>query len=150
MENIEGLKKLAMGNKDEILKQLKKKGIDPKKLQETFLEEKKKLLKATRANNKTVVLVTPGRQLKQKSVSPQVTQEVATSLLNAKECVGVSCSRLSVGDLSEKTIKIWYDPTVASKNKLASQLVGFDVGGSLLIVCEEGDLKESDIQKLLS
>ena len=151
-ETLENLKKTALGKKDQILREMKKKGIDPKELRDTFEKEKKRLAAVARTNSKKAVLITQGRQLKTKSVPKDFTPENANSVLNAVSCAGMSCSRLCIGSLSDKTIKIWYDPNVANKNKRATNLVGFEVGGSLLIVSEDGDITEEEIlevEKLL-
>ena len=139
-ETIEKFKKIATDKKDEILKEMKKQGINPKDI----AKQTRKLASLTKSKTKKAVLVTATRQVKTKEVPVDLTESSAKTVLNLTEVVGVSCSRLS----SEKTIKIWYDPNNGGKNKRATKIVGFDVGGSLLITDEEGDLTEEDFLEL--
>lgn len=139
------LKKVVFDKKDQIMKEMKRKGIKPKEIKEKFIEGKKKLLALTKPQTKKAVIITPSRQMKTKNVPVNFTVESANSSLNAISAVGMTCSQLCIGNLSEKTIKIWYDPTISNKNKRATKIAGFEIGGSLLITCDEGDLTEEDL-----
>lgn len=152
-EALDDLKKTFLGKgdqfakkiKDEISKEMKRKGVNQKEIKEKFTEVKKELAALSKVETKKAILITSSRQMKTKNVPKDFSEDSAKSILNCTTVVGMSCTRLSVGNLSGKTIKVWYDPNVLSKNKRATKIVGFLVGGSLLITCDEEDLTEEDL-----
>lgn len=152
-ESLDNLKKTFAGKgdqfakkiKDQIAKEMKRTGAKPKEIKEKFTEVKKELAALSKTPTKKAVLITASRQLKTKNVPQDFSENSAKSILNCTSAVGMSCTRLSVGSLSEKTIKIWYDSSILSKNKRATNIAGFTIGGSLLITCDEGGLTEEDL-----
>lgn len=145
-EKIKEAKKLAQSEKGkEILNACANKGIDSKVMRETYLAkqlETKGLSKDT-TNKKVAVLITTSRQLKLRNIPLNNVSECADKIINSNQRpVELSCSRLAIGPLQGKTIKVWCDTTRKGKNRRLSKILGFNVAGDGLIIMEEGDLTE--------
>jgi hypothetical protein len=145
-DRMEQARKLAMGNQgNQIMKQMKKKGINPQDLKKQLEEQQKALRKMGPINStKRAVLITTSRQLKMRDVSTSSVQESVKHIINSGNAVEMSCSRMASGQLLGKTIKAWYDPQRQGKNTRASKIVGFPIAGNLLVIMDEGDLNEMD------
>jgi hypothetical protein len=96
------------------------------------------------AKTKKVIFITANRVLKVKSIPDAMISVSAGSLLKCTDPIELSCSRLALGPLTGKTIKVWYDPSAPGRARRSSKILGFSVGSSLLIVMDEGDLTEKD------
>ena len=141
---MEQARKLAMGGQgDKIMKEMKKRGINPKAMK-AQVSKQKKVLRAlkTPTITKQVVLITTSRQARSRRLPLDNILPSVSNILKCSEPVELSCSRLAQGPLAGKTIKVWYNPENIGKNRRATKLVGFPVGGEIIIVMEEGDLTE--------
>lgn len=126
-----------------IMSQMKDKGINPAKLQTQAKNMMKKA--SSKGQQRKCVLVTTSRKYKSRNVSCIDTKTSVSGILLTPTPVEISCSRLAVGNLENKTIKIWYNPNAQGKNRLASKLAGFPIGGEIIVFCPDCDLTETDI-----
>ena len=122
---------LATNQGQAIMNVLKDKGFDLNKISSAEVKSIK---------GKKAVVVTASRQIKIKEVPAGDQKKVIDNLINCKEPIQISCSRLARGPYDGKTFKVWHDPKVTAKNRLASKILGFPVSGAILIVMEEGDI----------
>lgn len=149
-ELMEQARKFANGGQGgQILKEMQKQGVDTDTIRDQMKDQQKMMREMLASKpHKTIIHITSSRQLKSKNIACDSIQESACRFLKCKEPVELSCSRLATGSLTGKTIKIWYDPRQPSKNKRASKIVGFPVGGDLIIIMEEGDLNETQFLEI--
>jgi hypothetical protein len=82
-----------------------------------------------------VVYITASRQIKSKSVPVASLTETIRKVTMTDEF-----SPLSHTLYGGKVVDAYYCPTIKSKNRLASQILGKDVGGDVLLVWSQGDL----------
>jgi len=150
---LEDLRKLTMGTQGkQIIDEMRRKGVDLD-LMKSQLIERQKLLKKPSANPRKCVLITGNRQLKMRTVEPGLESLTATKIIQSGTPVEFSCSRLAIGPLSGKTIKVWCDPNRKGSNKRLAKILGFPVAGEALIIMYDGDLTEQDFisaEKLLN
>lgn len=146
-EMMEQARKFAMGGQGEqMMKEMQKRGIDPHKMRAQVLEQQRALkgLSKKTGTTKKVVFITAGRKMKIRDIQPESIKLSAGVILQTTTALEISCSRLAQGPLAGKTIKVWYDPMSKTKNRRASKIVGFPIGGDILIVMDEDDLTEKD------
>jgi hypothetical protein len=147
-EMMDQARKLAMGGQgNQILKKMQQAGMNSRATKDRILKQQRALNKTlgkSDAKTKKALLITQSRVLKSRSVPVHVTSANVIAILQCSDPVQLSCSRLALGPLSGKTIKIWYDPSNTSKNRRTSRILGFPVGGAMLIVMDEDDLTEAD------
>lgn len=159
-EMMEQARKLAMGGQgDQIMREMQKRGMDPRAMRSQLLEQQRairgmgssKAADATKQSSalsgqrtKQIILINKSRQIKVRKVPSNSVGLSAASILKTDNPVELSCSRMAQGPLSGKTIKAWYNPEDRGKNRRATKVVGFPVGGEVIVVMEEGDLTEKD------
>lgn len=146
---MEKARKMAMGGQGEhIMKEMQKRGMDPHAMRAQVLEQQRMLRGLTKSSTATkqAILITKSRQIKTRQIALDSgsIQMSAAAILKAASPVDLSCSRLARGPLAGKTIKAWYDPEQGGVNRRAKKIVGFPVGGEILIVMEEGSISEKD------
>lgn len=149
-EMIEQAKKYATGTQGKQIKEeMVRKGIDNKEMK-LKMEQQKKLY--NEANNKAkgegkkAIIITSSKIVKSKDIHIKILKTEVPKIIGCENPVELSCSRLAVGPLQGKTIKIWYDPNRKGNNSRASKIVDFKIAGELLIIMEEGDLTENDFK----
>ncbi|CAH6420061.1 Hypothetical protein HVR_LOCUS1086 [uncultured virus] len=147
-EMMEQARKLAMGGQGEqIMKEMQKRGMDPHAMRAQIMEQQR-MLRGTGGNTsdatQQVILINKSRQLKIRKISPASLQLSVSGILRAPSPVELSCSRLAQGPLAGKTIKVWYDPEQPGVNRRSKKILGFGVGGDIIIVMMEGNLSEKD------
>ena len=135
------------GSVSNIMSEMKDKGMDPHKIQ----SQAKKAMKtaSSKGPQKKVVLVTTSRKFKSRSISTTDIKSSICTILLTPSPVELSCSRLAIGPLDGKRVKIWYNPSAPGKNRLASKLVGFPIGGEIVITSPDTDIVDSDIISIL-
>lgn len=147
-EAMQQARNIAMGSQgQQIRKEMQRRGINPQAMRKQLLE-KQRALKGTSAkvsdDAKSVIVITSSRQIKSRKLSPASLSFSAASILRAEAPVELSCSRLAKGPLAGKSIKIWYDPNQQGKNRRATKIIGFPVGGDMLVLVDGEDLSEKD------
>lgn len=145
---IEQAKKLAQsGQSERIIKEMQKRGMNPHTMK-AEMEAQRKVARnlQTKALGvmKKAIIITLNRQLKSRGIPAGSDETVVRSIIHSQTPVEISCSRLALGPLAGKTIKVWYDATLKGKNKRATKIVGFPVAGDIIIHCEDEDLTEED------
>ena len=147
-EMMEQARKLAMGGQgDQIMKEMKKRGLDPRVLKAQMREQQKALRGLENKNiadTKQVVLITTSRQVKTRKLPNDNYLPNIKTILKCNDPVELSCSRLAQGPLSGKTIKVWYNPEHTGKNRRATKIVGFPIGGEIIVIVEEDNLTETN------
>lgn len=155
---MEQARKLAQGGQgDQIKREMLKMGMDPRQMQVQLKEQRRQQRSLDKLlgkvdNNKRVVLITSSRQLKGRMFSSTSFRESIAHAVHTLNPVELSCSRLAVGPLEGKTVKLWYNPERKGKNQRSSKIIGFPIAGEAVIVMDEGDLTEemvSAAEKLL-
>lgn len=144
---LEQARKLVSGGQgDQIIREMKKKGLDPVKMRKDIQKQQKLVRKTVNAQQETIqgLLITASRQIRVKKIPLKDIKSSVISLIKCPNPVELPCSRLEQGPLANKSIKIWYNPDHAGKNKRASKIIGFPMGGEILILSEIGDLSEKD------
>ena len=150
-EMMEQAKKYALGEQGEKIKrEMEKKGMNNRDMKQQALQQKKlyhQLDAKKKGELKKVLLITSAKKLEIKSIH---SNDIATDAKKLVTCDAIefSCSRLSLGPLSDNQFKVWYDPNIKFKNNRASKIIGFDIGGPLLIIMEEGDLDRDKFIKV--
>lgn len=147
-EMMEQARKMAAGGQGQnIMREMQRRGMDPHALRAQAANQRKALKglggKSSEAT-KQVILITKTRQLRVRKISPNSIQLSAANILHVPNPVELSCSRLAQGPLDGKVIKVWYDPDQRGVNRRARKIVGFPVGGDILIVVNDEDLTEAD------
>lgn len=147
-EVMQQARNMAMGAQgQQIRKEMQRRGINPQAMRKQLLEQKRALqgTSAQVSSDATAaIIVTTSRQVRTRKLSQASLSLSAAAILHAEAPVELSCSRLAKGPLTGKSIKIWYDPNHPGKNKRTSRIIGFPVGGEMLIVVEGEDLSEKD------
>lgn len=154
-------RKLAQsGQGDQIKREMLKLGMDPRGMQSMLKEQQRqqksldKLMGNVKlSNERKVVLITASRQLKVKTVPSGSIKEFVAHSTHTDNPVELSCSRLAVGPLEGKIIKLWYDPNRKGKNPRSTKIIGFPIAGEAVIVADDYDLTEemvSAAEKLLA
>lgn len=144
---MEKARKLAMGSQGEnVRKEMQKRGVNPHELKAQFLQQQRLMRQASKSNSKEkkVVFVTKSRTVKTRTIPEDSIESYISKILKVSTPIQLSCSRLALGPLAGKTIKVWYDPEAKGKNRRSTKILGFPVGSELVIVMEEGDLTEKD------
>ena len=149
-EIMEQAKKYATGTLGKQIKEeMMRKGVYNKEMKIQMEQQKKLYIEANnkvKGESKKVVIITSSKILKSKDIHPKILKTEALKIIGSDNAVEISCSRLAVGPLEGKTIKVWYDPNRKGNNNRASKIVDFKIAGELLIVMEEGDLTEADFK----
>lgn len=156
-EMMEQAKKYATGTQGKQIKEeMMRKGVDNKEMKVQMEQQKKLYIQANnkaKGDSKKAIIITSSKKMKSKDIHVKILKTEALKIIGSDNAVEISCSRLAVGPLQDKTIKVWYDPNRKGNNSRASKIVDFKIAGELLIVMEEGDLSEYDFglaEKLLS
>lgn len=147
----EQAKKMASSGKiDTVMKELQRQGKSPKLLKKE-MDAQHKLFKATQPKptgpTKRIVMITSNRQLRSKTVPATDMQKTANDVMKVSTAIGLACSRLAVGPFYNKTVTIWYDEKNPTKNKRASKLLGYSIGGDVMIVVDECDIEETEFEE---
>lgn len=150
-EVMEQARKLAMGGQgDQIMREMQKRGIDVNSMNANIRQLRNALPSVKKTGlTKTIVYVTRSRQIKEKDISMTDPHSCIATILRTTTPIELSCSRLAQGPLFGQSIKVWYNPADSSKNRLASKITGFPVGGELLIVSESTNLCIADVNTVL-
>lgn len=144
---MEQARKMAMGGQgQQVLQEMKRRGLDSNAIRSQFLEQQRAIraMSANNDNTKQAVLITSSRQLKMRNIPLGSVQTAVENIIKSGEPVELSCSRLALGPLTGKTIKVWCDTSRKGKNKRLSKIVGFPVAGEGLVIMDEGDLTEKN------
>lgn len=140
-EMMEQARRLAMGGQgDQIMREMQKRGIDPKAMRAQMLQQQRALRGLTRKTGDStleVILITTSRQAKVRKIPRDNITAAVASILKCPSPVELSCSRLAQGPLVGHTIKVWYDPERPGKNRRASKIIGFPIGGEIVIVMDD-------------
>lgn len=148
-EMMEQARKMATsGQGDQILKEMQKRGMNPMEMKHQLMEQRKalnKMMPRTDQGTQQIILINKSRQTKIKKIIPgSLNSLVLNSQYKFESPVELSCSRLAIGPLKGKTVKIWYDEKNKCINKRASKIVGFKIGGDILIVVKDHSLTEKE------
>ena len=128
------------GNGQVILDEAKKLGIDPKLLMQKMAQYNRAMkAKAPHKGDKTttVVVLNSKRQFKEQTVIAGFADTTASTLLGGT-AVEIKCTRMAVGPLAGKTVKVWYLPDDPKPNRRAKRLTGFKAGSNIIIGCDDG------------
>ena len=132
----------------EARQELQKKGVSRKSVKKQLkkIKKEKKSIPQSLAitTSQKAVLITNSRKIKQITLSCANIELSVWDILHVSAPVELSCSRLAQGPLKGKTIKVWYDADDKSRNKLTSKIIGFPVGGSMIILVKDEDLTVDD------
>jgi len=149
-EMIEQAKKYAQGTQGKQIKEeMLKKGVDNKAMKNQMELQKKLYTEASnkaKGDSKKAIVITSSKIVKPKDIHAKILKSEAVKIIGSDNALEISCSRLAVGPLQNKTIKVWYDPNRKGNNSRASKIVDFKIAGELLIIMEEGDLTENDFK----
>lgn len=150
-EMIEQAKNYALGSQGEkIKKEMEKKGMNNRDMKQQAIQQKKlydQLESKKKGDLKKVILITSAKKLVEKTVHCNIIAEDAKKLITC-DAIEMNCGRLAQGPLQGEKIKVWYDPNNKYKNARASKIIGFDIGGSLLILMENGDINQEKFLKV--
>ncbi len=134
-------KMVEEGDSSYLMDELKKLGINPKDFLQA-LQRQGKALK-TRAPKKgqttTGIFINNKRKASEMVISLEFPETTILRILKANP-VPLQCSRLAVGKLAGKTVKVWYDPTDMTLNRRVNRLVGFNAGSKIFITCDDQPL----------
>lgn len=125
-------------NPHQVVQQMMKQGVNPNKMRKQY-KAAKKLAGSTKRAEPKYIEITSNRQIKQRQGRPGCT--------NMGEVVSVACSHLSIGVIDN--IVAWYDSKDKRRNKLATKVMGFDVGGDVYFTAEGHDILLDDFQLVL-
>lgn len=142
-------KKMAMGGQgQQIMRDMQKRGMNAQQLRDMAKEQKSKMKQTVKPINKPkkVLQIGSNRKVTVKTVEATTLKTSINQLINAKQLVELKCTRLAVGPLQHKTIRLWYDDAIKVTNRKATRLIGFPVGGIVYISMDEGDLKITDLE----
>ena len=131
-------------NREQLRKEMLNNGINTKTMRTEMKEQKKMMYKLYKNNNSSRkgIYITQSRQIRNRIVPLKDMQKYTERIFNIPDAIEMSCSRLALGPLTGKSIKAWYDPSITSVNKRATKIVGFKMGGGLLLIIDYEDLEE--------
>lgn len=136
------------GQGEKMMKDMESRGFDPKMMRQQLLKQQAlaKGLRVGKVSGDTqkVIFITTTRQVRVREFISDKIREGAINLLGTDNVIEISCSRLKIGPLDNKTIKVWYSLNAGGKNKRASRVVGFPISSQVMIVAEDDDLTEAD------
>lgn len=144
---MEQVRRMAMGGQgQQVLQEMRRRGLDPNAMRSQLLEQQRAIrgMSANNDNTRLAVLITASRQLKMCNIPLGSVQPAVANIIKSGEPVELSCSRIALGPLAGKTIKVWCDPSRKGKNKRLSKIVGFHVAGEGVVIMDDGDLTEKD------
>jgi hypothetical protein len=151
-EVMEQARKLAMGGQGEhIMKEMKKKGMDPLAMRAQIKQHKKAAKGSTPAVTEptlAAIHINVGRKAKVVNVSRVSVGSSVASILHVPKPVEMSCSRLACGPLADKVIKVWYNPDTTGKNRRTSKIVGFPIGSDVVIVAVDDNLTIAELERV--
>lgn len=149
-EMMEQARKYATGTQGKQIKEeMMRKGVDNKEMKIQMEQQKKLYIEANnkaKGEAKKAIIITSSKIMKSKDIHVKILKSEAIKIIGSDNAIEISCSRLAVGPLQNKTITVWYDPTRKGNNKRASEIVNFKIAGELLIIMEEGDLTQDDFK----
>jgi hypothetical protein len=149
-EMMDQARKYATGTQGKQIKEeMMRKGVDNKEMKIQMEQQKKLYIEANnkaKGEAKKAIIITSSKIMKSKDIHVKILKSEAIKIIGSDNAIEISCSRLAVGPLQNKTITVWYDPTRKGNNKRASEIVNFKIAGELLIVMEEGDLTQDDFK----
>jgi hypothetical protein len=136
-----------------ILEGMKKTGVNPTKVRADLKKqekEAKKMKKLEAGEDDRIryqaLLITRARKVRPVSLPFDATlTDVRKVFPSTASVTELACSRLAIGPLSKKMVKIYYDQTDQSVNKRTKRLVGFKIGGDLLLSVPGHQLTEKEL-----
>lgn len=133
---------------NEVRKELQKKGVNPSVVRKQLKQRKKekKAIPASLIMKRTqkAILITESRKVKPITLSCDNLELAISEVLHVSAPIELSCSRLAQGPLAGKSVKVWYDADNKTKNKLTSKILGYSVGGCMVIIVKDEDLLLDD------
>lgn len=134
----ENVKKSGLKRKDALRaqKQMKK--------QESLLNPKQ--------IQKNAVMITLNRKIKNVKLNSKNIEESIKKLIKPNELAEIKLPNFSIGKFENINIKLWYDPSLGGVNKKISRLLGYNISGDVILVCDGQDFTDNDflyIEKLM-
>jgi hypothetical protein len=102
---------------------------------------------------KNAVMITFNRKIKNIKLNTKNIEESIKKLIKPNELAEIKVPNFSVGKFENINIKIWYDPSLGGVNKKISRLLGYNISGDVIILCDNQDFTSNDflyIEKLIS
>lgn len=134
---------------------MKQKGFSSKKMKKQIKQQKKALNQTKKGqivgSENNIVIINASKKILDRKVYLNDLKYNAHSLIktNDEDAEEMFAYKLKVGPLQTKDIYVWYDPKNPTKNKVASRLLEFDVGGCILIYNRGGDVYAWEVRKVL-
>lgn len=148
-EMMDQARKLVNGGQgDRILKEMQRRGLNPHAMRSKIKDHQKNMkgLGTSRSGPmRKAIIITLSRKLKSRNIPIDSTKISIDSILKSTDTsVEILCSRLSQGPLVGKTVRLFYNSLATSKNRRASRVAGFQIGGDVLCMIDDYDITESD------
>ena len=102
---------------------------------------------------KNAVMITFNRKIKNIKLNTKNIEESIKKLIKPNELAEIKVPNFSVGKFENINIKIWYDPSLGGVNKKISRLLGYNISGDVIILCDNQDFTSNDflyIEKLIN
>lgn len=84
-----------------------------------------------------VVVLQADRKLRERDFPKSLFLQAMEQFFGSKDVTEISCRRLALGPLAKHEIKVWYSPGNGANNRRASSLLGFTVGGAIVITSSQ-------------
>jgi hypothetical protein len=141
--------------RDKVAKEMQERNINVAELRKLIKKNKKNSVKKVVKNFKCVQ-VTESRQVKTReldifAIDVEKNSQIV-KLIKCEKYATTQCFKLNALN-KEKRYIAFYDDTLESVNKLATKILGFPVGGSIILVCHDDedfeDLTEEEVNSLI-
>lgn len=103
---------------------------------------------------KKVVYITSTGKLQERFVNENTKQKLIKEWIHMdgkeEDPLCITCSCLSVCNLKDEVIKVWYNPNRIGKNKKITRALGFTVGGEVVVENVTKGLEPFDLSKSLN
>lgn len=118
---------------------LKDSGLDQKVVKKQALDRQKQErgLKIGDLPTRKCIFMKNNSVIKIQKVVIGSEENAATHFIKSGTPIVLSCSRMSIGPLVNKRIKIWCNTEHKGRNKRLSKILGFPIGGEALIFVDE-------------
>lgn len=132
--------------------EIKKSGLNAREMALNFKKEQQMTKRFNDRNKvfRTGVIITKNRQLKEIEIWDDIkNDQVGLKIKSGGEVHQTNCRELQIDELKDHQIKIWYDPSLQkNKNKRATKLFDFEIGGDVLISSVKKNLTIKQIEKV--
>jgi len=139
-----------------ILEKMRQTGVNPTKVRADLKKQEKEANRMKRLETPKderlryqALLITRSRKVKPISLPINAgLVDIKPLFPSSASVIELACSRLAIGPLAGKMVKIFYDQADQTVNKRTKRLVGYKIGGDLLVVVSGHQMTEKELERI--